>query len=416
MTKLYLTFIFSLLLTFSKAQHPDFTADLNHLYAALKKTPSYKDQITGERKKEYKKLYESLKNEASAVKTDLDYFIRLSRLLLPLKDNHLGFYQYSPFTFQPGVADTALVNRFKKTSLFLNYPRANVDLDSLQNVLNLKPRDSVEGIYSYGKYVKAGLFRSSQRKDSLVAVVLDSKSLLWEPGDIVFFLNESQPNHFSAYHADIFQMTFSLNKNIKYQHASLSGLNFKKPSNERDYVNLTNTPTFQYRQLDNNIQYLRLGSFSASNKALLESQKFYNRIQDSMTSKFLIVDLRNNGGGAFKASGKYLNLLKRYSRHGRIYAIVNNKTVSNAEQFTIQLKKIKNITVLGESTNGMLAYGNNTGKRVTLPGGKFKLYITDMKDRGKYLLYEGAGVSPDIYLQPDSNWINQVVHLVNSRN
>jgi hypothetical protein len=58
----------------------------------------------------------------------------------------------------------------------------------------------------------------------------------------------------------------------------------------------------------------------------------------------------------------------------------------------------------------MLTYGNNYGKTVSL--GSYKLYITDMKGSPHDLAYEDQGIKPDITLQADADWIQQVVDII----
>ena len=166
------------------------------------------------------------------------------------------------------------------------------------------------------------------------------------------------------------------------------------------------------KTLTNQVQYLRLGSFSTSIANLGKSQRFYDSIQNQIDHPFLIVDLRNNGGGGFKNSKKYLDLLKEYSKTGKIYALINQKTFSNAEQFSIELKDLENSILLGVTTSGTITYGNNYGRTITLTSGKFSIYPTDMRDDGHYLPYEEIGVHPDIKLSPDSEWIGQTLQLI----
>jgi C-terminal processing protease CtpA/Prc len=143
------------------------------------------------------------------------------------------------------------------------------------------------------------------------------------------------------------------------------------------------------------------------------SQSFYDLIKDSLKAKNLIVDLRNNTGGAEKVSNKFLTLLRGYAKSGKIYVLMNNGTMSRGEIFILQLKKIKGVKTFGQSTRGTLAYGSNFGKRERLPGGKFEVYLTDMKDKANYFQYEGYGVNPEIVLDNDANWISKLIKKIN---
>ena len=416
MIRLFLSLALGITCLTLNAQTPanNSASDLDHLYSILKKTPSYKDQIKGSRKNQYDALYRRLKADRTTAKSDLEEFSLLSQLLLPLKDNHLFFYQSGDPELRSKISDSLFVKNYRSSPQFAEYPRVSIDLDSLERSLRDQPRDSIQGIYHMGNYFKVGLYRSPQ-KDSLIAVTLESKNPLWNRGQIAFILKEHSPDRFRAFYSEIFQKTFRLVKNEKFQHRSLTESGWKKFPTERDHVNLAQgTPLYELKRIDSDIQYLRLGSFGTSTESLLRSQKFYDAVKDSLTSRNLIVDLRNNGGGGFKNSGKYLKLLKAYAKHGKIYALINNRTVSNAEQFTLKLKGIRNSTTFGETTNGTLTYGNNYGKSETLASGKFILYITDMKDDGHYLPYEEVGLVPDHYLDDSSDWIQQLTEIIKS--
>ena len=82
--------------------------------------------------------------------------------------------------------------------------------------------------------------------------------------------------------------------------------------------------------------------------------------------------MRNNEGGANKVLNKFLDLMERYNKNGRVFVLINNGTLSQGEIFTLQLKQFKNVITLGQTTKGMLAYGSNYGKREKLSSQSFE--------------------------------------------
>lgn len=416
MRRLCLMILFCLWIASIKAQSIsyNYSKDLDRLYNILMKTPSYKHQIKGVKKDNYIQLYQKLKTRASNIKTDFDNFYYLSQLIIPLKDNHLAFWQssnnglsYSKF------ADSLFIRNYRESKEFKNYPKVSVSMDSLERELINKPKDGVEGVYYFGNVMKVGIYRTHQ-KDSLLGVVLASKYPIWQNGQIALVLKEYLPNRFNVYHSNILNKDFELYKNVQYKNASLNiWPNWRKYPTEVDYVDLgPDSPVFKFKKLNSSILYIRLGSFSSSTKSLIESQTFFDAIKDSLKEDHLILDLRNNGGGGWKSGQKYISLLRKYSKLGKIYVLINNQTISYAERFTLKLKGLNHILIAGENTKGTLAYGSNYGKTETLPSGKFKVYVTDMKDKGNYLQYEDVGVSPDVYLNPSHDWIEQIKGLI----
>ena len=116
-----------------------------------------------------------------------------------------------------------------------------------------------------------------------------------------------------------------------------------------------------------------------------------------------------------KETRNYGKLLKKYTRKGQLYVLINNGTISQAEIFTLQLKRLPNVTLLGETTRGMLTYGSNEGKRVKLPGGSFEIYPTDMKGSARLLRYEDVGIQPEMYLNKEKDWIEQAVDVIRKK-
>ncbi|TWR31267.1 hypothetical protein FPZ43_01970 [Mucilaginibacter pallidiroseus] len=387
--------------------------DVKSLYGIVKQLPSYKAQITGDTEIAYHKLYEHLLVEKPV--SDFDYFIKLTRLMEPIKDNHAYLSQVAKTVItQAQLADTAFIKVYKASPEFRNYPSSRVNLDKLTSVLKAKPVSDVEGIYYYGqRYLTIGVYRTA-KKDSLVGVVLGSRLPHWQPGQIAIVLKEYQLNRFRCYAAQIGGKAFGFLRNEKFMHGNLTETRYRKNPEAVDYVNISDDlPKFHFKSLSGGIKYMRLGSFSSNEKNVAFAQQFYDMVKDSLSANKVIVDLRNNGGGGYKASGNFITMLQKFAMNaGHIYIIVNNRTMSDAERFTIRLRGFDNVKVLGENTNGTIAYGNNTGRSDTLQSRRYMLYITDMPDQRMYVNYEDIGFKPDVLLSPKRDWIEQTLELI----
>lgn len=409
--KIIALLLFCLFAEMSFAQQTSsYQKDLESLYQSLKKTQSFAEQITGAKRVTYLNGYETLK-QAVLKPTAFDTLYHLSMLLWPVKDNHLGLYERPNPGFQSLMsADTTAIRKYLESGSFKRYPVAVKNVDSLERELSSRPVNEVEGIYTAGK-LKIGIYATTS-KDSLIGVVLSGNSALWQPGEMMVLLKQYAPGRFRGIYSNMYTKDLIFIKSDKFTGSKLIAFGSKTGISDQFSSLGWKSKKFELKTLDEGLQYLRLGSFFSSTKALLESTEFYRRIKDSLTSKKLIVDLRNNPGGGFKSSAQFLFLLKKYAKKGKIYVIINAQTYSNAEQFTLELKKFGGVLVLGEASNGTITYGNNYGKAVDLPSGKYKLYPTDMKDSGHYLPYEEIGVTPDVALNEKSDWIQQVKELI----
>jgi hypothetical protein len=403
-----------------QAQNARYITDLAALNTLLQKTASYKAQIKGHRLAEYMGLYHRLAADTLGSSTTYTDFYKLAQLFFPIKDNHLGFYQIADYSH---FKSKATIEQFVKTKAFADYPKLSVNTDSLQAVLASKPDSSIDGIYHYDKFYKVGLFKSGAKEYTGVVVASDIN--LWTVGQIAMLLFEYEPNSYKAIYSHPLTKSFSLITNEKYRNLSLVNSYFynsytqnlysKRPQ-AVDHVDLArNASKFELQQIDPATQYLRIRTFQVNQATAARSSQFYDSIKNAITSANLILDLRNNEGGAKKATKNYYKLIKKYSKKGHVYVLINNGTLSQAEIFTLRLKKLKNVTTIGQTTKGMLAYGSNFGRREKLPSGLFEMYPTDMKGNAKLLRFENAGIEPDTYLNNDTDWIEQVVAIIEKR-
>jgi hypothetical protein len=404
--KLFFSFLLTLLCITAQGQtNNTYLADLTSLRTILQKTPSYKDQIKGEKLTAYNELFDRLKGDSATITSSYKYFYNLAQLFFPFQDNHLGFRQ---------------IDKFPKES---EYPKYEGNIDSLKSVLINKSLDSIEGIYFYGDSYTIGVFKNAPKE--YIGVVLDSKTSIWKKGQIAVHLYETLPNYFKAVYGHPKYKNLLLYPIEKYSHhslvnsyfySSLSESIYTKVIRRTDYINLPRSIyDFHFNSISPDIQYLHIKHFSADNIAMKKSQSFYDSIKNSLTAPKLIIDLRNNNGGASKVSKKFFNLIEQYVKAGQVYVLVNNGTMSQGEIFTLQLKQLNNVKVLGQTTKGMLTYGSNEGKREKLPSQAFDIYITDMNGNKRLIPYENYGITPDITLTDDKDWIDQTIEIIRKK-
>lgn len=254
---------------------------------------------------------------------------------------------------------------------------------------------------------------------------MDSEVPFWIKGQIAIHLYRYDATRYKAIYGHPLSRNFILQTNEKYRNQSLINSYFygsysqsvyTRQIREKDHINLpANAPKFQLRSINKKVQYLLIRTFQADNSSIKESRRFYSSIKDSLDKENLILDLRNNEGGAKKQARKYFKLLKKYSGKGHLYILINNGTISQAEIFLIRLKKLKNITIAGQPTKGMLTYGSNYDRRERLPSGRFEIYPTDMKGSKKLLRYENTGIEPDVSLIESRDWIDQIMEIINRK-
>ena len=404
--KLLQLFFLTIFFISSQAQTSNtYQTDLTELQKILQKTPSYKDQIKGQKLIDYNNLFEKLLSDTVKNVSDYKYFYNLAQLFFPIRDNHLSFYQIANF---PLAAD---------------FPTFKGNIDSLKSVLKTKPLDSLEGVYHYDKYYTVGLYKATNTE--YIGVVLNSKIPNWKKGQIAIHLYEYLPNYFKAIYAHPRNKNYILQPVEKFTNHSLINSNFyssfsekaySKTNKKNDFINLPkNIDDFVFKTIKPGIQYLHIKHFSANMIKREASKRFYDSIKNLLTEPNLILDLRNNKGGSFEVSQKFVKLIEEYTKIGEVYILINNGTLSQSEIFTLQLKHLLKVKTLGQTTKGMLTYGSNYGKRPKLPSQSFEVYITDFEADKRLLPYENYGINPDIVLLATKDWVKQTIDIIRKK-
>jgi hypothetical protein len=380
MRNLILTFGFLFCLTQARGQEQKNIEDLDFLYKSIQQTFAYKDQLKDD--SSYVQLYQSLRKSLNT-SNDFEVYQKLAQLISPLKDNHLAFYHATDSNYK------------------FAYQKPVKDLKALEKKLTVMPKDSIEGIY-YSDYQNA------------------YKSLLYKYKPDVYYLQSVQTGYleailtktkFGSFDAIAFVGPpgfYKLIRNVKLSNEVLIGLSLRKTL-KKDYRGLgTVDGYFEYKNLNDKTGYLRLSSFNSTEENIKKATEFFNAVKADINQQNLIVDLRSNPGGGFKVSGQFIDYLWKYE--GKVYILQNAYTVSNAEQFILNVRARKEVTLLGESTKGTITYGSNNDNRIVLPSKRFVFYPTDMNGLSRHLAFESIGIAPDILLDPFSeDWITQTL-------
>ena len=373
-------------------------SSLTFLDSKIRKTPAYKVN-----KKAYNTSYSDISKEAKSSSTIFDCHVLLNKLLIALNDNHSKVYGLELGATNDVTSNSEKFNAFKQTELFNAYPKPNINLDSLTNVLNSKAKTDIEGIYHMDNYMTIGVYRT---QNNYQAIVLDSVSDVWRVGEIIYVLIPFGNDYLLSIGGSI-----TSKRLIAYTERLENGffhfMGFQKDLSQINYSTKTLSDSTYYRkELSDKLTYIKIGSFNSWNPTLSEAEKFYKSLEGNLNKPNLIVDLRNNGGGGERNSNILYKLLKDYSKKNRIYVLVNHRTVSNAEQFTKKLSTLENSQIFGTRTNGTLAYEIKDSS-YNLPCGNFVAVLTSKK-HSDYLEFESNGIEPDVTLNADDDWIVQL--------
>ena len=377
----------------SQSDNCDCSSDLEFLHSKIKKSAPYKKN-----KEAYQMALAEARKKANKTLSKFECLELLNMLVVSLNDWHIGVVEKQ-------VDSLALSQDWA-----LKY---DGDISSLSTSMADKPLGAVEGIYHVADKISLALVYDSTHQ-YFEAVVLQTDFDGWKTGDIVFRYHPLSDGFYKCVGAQFpGKRLVGYIDRINKGHILRSG--FKKDTSAQTF---TKSPykdqKYVYEDLSAEIAYLKIGSFSSYNPTLSEAEAFYKTLDGRLTTKHLILDLRDNGGGGDRNSDILYKKLKHFLKKGRIYVITNASTGSNAEQFAIKLKKHESVVSFGDKTKGSLAYEIGTKDYHNLNACGFQVILTS-KLHKEFLPYETKGVQPDHYLDYNRSWIDQVKEFIEAQ-
>ncbi len=382
--------------------------------------------------------------------------VYFSRYINLLHDHHSSV-DVLPSRLNLNLNDPAVLDSFRHTESYKGFRKLPIDSTKLERQLQNKSRDAIEGIYTNGRSLLVGLIR--EKKGHYAAVVMTPGKLL-DAGHVLFDLeaNGQEDEYTCVYHFGLLGFNF---QDLYIEHVRFDRGQFKKIGYfKRDLPDETQRPPFAMTALDDKTWYLRLSSFDYELKTALDS--FYASIDSSLMQKpNLIIDLRDNGGGAevcyyplldylytkplvidevqvwvtpdniahYEArENKDENLIERmhqappftfipqktdalksltmegkpYPKH--IAILYNSATASSAENMILYAMQSDKVVTLGENSGGFIGYGDVMTK--VLSCGKYAINCTTTRYQSN-AQYEFVGIPPMVDLQKEKkDWIS----------
>jgi hypothetical protein len=372
-----------------------------------------------------------------------------------LKDNHSGI-GLNITRLPIDLNSQSSIDDFKLTEHYQSFEKLEIDTTSFVAELKSKSLNNIEGIYTNGRSLHLGIIKSEE--NNYKGIVLRKTSLL-DVGHVLMDIEKSDDDTFAfTLHYGLLAFNFqNIYMTIKPEGGKINELGLAKAGAEE----AEDTEPYEFRVLDSVTNYLRITSFTIDLKQELEL--FYHTIDSSIQKKpYLIIDLRDNGGGAEEC---YIDLLKylytkpfsvdpaevwvspdnikKYENDGhpdeliermknaapftfipltqnaitsweingtrypeKIALIFNKKTASSAEGLIMYALQSDKVITLGENSGGYLGYGNV--KSEIIPCGKYIISSTTTRYSEKSK-FEFIGITPQIKLKANQNWVESAI-------
>ncbi|WP_442846746.1 S41 family peptidase [Leeuwenhoekiella sp. H156] len=217
---------------------------------------------------------------------------------LPVLEHWLQFFRdghnYIRFTGNSAGKET-------RKSIAIDKERFLDELDSINKIEDNIQNDLL-GIWKYGEYQVVILPKKGAAEGEFIGVVLDSKNVVWKPGDVKFELSQIYGNDY--------EVVYYLNDNTKRklkgklqnaQNLELVDFNnwVKLWPSDPNATTATETDLygdFHIRLIDEKIPYIRFPNFYEKEPAFVDSL-IKSHHQELVNAEFFIVDVRDNNGG-----------------------------------------------------------------------------------------------------------------------
>ena len=385
MIKYLLIFSFIILnINFLSAQtkSSDCVKELEGISELIKNAKSYKRQIRRENKKaEFEKWKEEIKKEIQNDSLS-SYFCLgyLKKYISFIKDKHNSIY-------------------YASDTISLNVPTYKKAIDTTK-----VDKDSISGIYYMGT---DKIMVQKENNQLWYGITLESDLEKWSKGKIRLRIHKNPNGDFDVYE---FYRSGSLayHKDVEISKGRINSTFWNKQN--KYFFNKNFEENFTYKAINSSFDYIGIKSLKRITSLMKEADDFYSKYLPTLNKENIIIDLRNNTGGAIKQAKPLIKALKRNKDVKRIYVLINFKTASAAELTALELKKDKRTIIAGENSFGAVeyGYGNNSFSDKT-NSSKYEVDFSTKHNCRKYTNYEGIGITPDYKLNNNTDWIEQIV-------
>lgn len=369
---------------YGQAKECNCLTELNDVSQLIENAKSYKTQI---KRKSRETEFKNFKNkiEQEILKDTLSkYFCigYLQKYISFIKDKHNQVYVVPE-------------------NIHLAIPDYSKPIDtSLKNV------DEVSGIYYAGM---DKILVQRENDSTWFGIMVDSESKEWTNRKIRLRIDRLSDGNFELFEFYPNGLLF-YQKNIKISDGRIHSTYWNKQNSY--FFNMNHKNNFNYKSISATFDYIGIKTLKRTNKLMKEADDFYETYLDILNKENIIIDLRNNSGGSINQANALLKAIRRNNAIKKIYVLINFKTASAAELMTLKLREDERTIILGENSKGMVSYGyGNKSLSTKTDCGEFEVVLSTKQEHGKLEKYEYVGIIPDVRLNNDSDWVEQIIKL-----
>ncbi|MGB1032008.1 MAG: S41 family peptidase [Flavobacteriales bacterium] len=254
--------------------------------------PGFKDNVSEDNLEEYEDFKNTLYNLSKDHCSDEDLCFKTLLVYVEFfKDNHSSIY-----TNNSVVVDESRkkeVKRFLNSEFFLHR-------ETIENI-NLNTTNPIEELENSYQTKDAAytvtIVKNKNNFRDYVGVIIDSKTPLWKQGQVKFELKKVGENSYDMF---MYMRNHSLryHKNVKLVDGVLNDNWYNVNLEEKQSYNIDlATSELTFEEIDDEINFMYIPTFDGNWYSKIS--QFYEEHRATILSKpYLIIDVRNNGGGS----------------------------------------------------------------------------------------------------------------------
>ncbi len=251
--------------------------------------PGFKDNVTPDTEATYATLKQDLLQASSDTQNKSNCFKLLVYYVEYFRDNHSKIIMSVPHIDE---TDATSLEAFFASEIYKARERYELQASDLKQY----PMDDIRGMYQTADstYTIAIIPNKGTLRD-YIGVIVNAKTALWEKGQVKMELKSKPDGGFEAF---VYMRNHSLYyyPDFKLRAGILGDSWFKQSKKERVNHSLKQR-AFDFKILQDSIAYLQIPTFSGDYSAMIDSVYKATATQIQNTP-YLIIDVRNNGGGS----------------------------------------------------------------------------------------------------------------------
>lgn len=436
----------------------EFSKIKNHLESNY---PGFKDKVTTSNLQNYQGFTDQKEQVAAQAKNKSQCYFIINQWMSYFNDNHLQ-----------SAINMEAIEKIDPLKLQSDFPIEKIDVSD-KLLKKIEKAKGIEGVYSKkGESFSIALFENKNSFRDYVAVVIKSTDSTFENGSVLAELKEKSANEYFLLYNSAHMLAFATIKPTNGELISGFVKNGKEIVDNENY-------NFEAKFLNENTLYFNIPSFSWEAKPMVDSLFAAQKENLSKSANLIIDLRNNGGGSddVYGVISPYLytqpikgigvdiwatpdnikgwELVLEYpdipaeSRHEiqnlidkmklqinqnvniaedvidssftqllfpkNVVILINERCASTTEQFLLEARQSKKVTLMGQNTQGTLDYSNlRESDFCEMP---YLLYAPTTRSRridiGEGI--DGIGIKPSIYLTDKQDWIEEALKFLDNK-